>query len=61
LHQSHKGKPMDLVVHTVCFNEEAMLPHFLNYDAPQAKKIRIYDNQSTLVQNEACKTCKGPR
>lgn len=38
---------MDLVVHTVCFNEEAMLPHFLNYYAPQAKKIRIYDNQST--------------
>ena len=38
---------MDLVVHTVCFNEEAMLPNFLNYDAPQAKKIRIYDNQST--------------
>lgn len=38
---------MDLVVHTVCFNEEAMLPHFLNYYAPQARKIRIYDNQST--------------
>jgi glycosyltransferase involved in cell wall biosynthesis len=38
---------MDLVVHTVCFNEEAMLPHFLSYYAPQAKKIRIYDNQST--------------
>jgi glycosyltransferase involved in cell wall biosynthesis len=38
---------MDLVVHTVCFNEEAMLPHFLDYYAPQAKKIRIYDNQST--------------
>ena len=38
---------MDLIVHTVCFNEEAMLPHFLAYYAPQAKKVRIYDNQST--------------
>lgn len=38
---------MDLIVHAVCFNEEALLPHFLAYYGPQAKKIRIYDNRST--------------
>ena len=38
---------MDLVLHTVCFNEEKMLPYFLNHYSNQVKKIRIYDNQST--------------
>ncbi len=34
-------------VYTVCFNEERMLPHFLNHYSRIANRIVIYDNQST--------------
>jgi len=38
---------MNITVHTVCFNEALMLPHFLNYYSKIAEKIYIYDNYST--------------
>jgi glycosyltransferase involved in cell wall biosynthesis len=38
---------VNLSVYTVCFNEQLMLPHFLNYYSRFASKIIIYDNQST--------------
>jgi glycosyltransferase involved in cell wall biosynthesis len=34
-------------VYAVCFNEEKMLPHFLNYYGAFAARIVIYDNMST--------------
>jgi glycosyltransferase involved in cell wall biosynthesis len=34
-------------VYTVCFNEELMLPHFLNHYSSVADRIVVYDNQST--------------
>jgi glycosyltransferase involved in cell wall biosynthesis len=38
---------MKITVYTVCFNEELMLPHFLNHYSRIAHKIVVYDNQST--------------
>ncbi|MEM4655327.1 MAG: glycosyltransferase family 2 protein [Thermosphaera sp.] len=40
-------KKFSIIVYTVCFNEELILPHFLNYYSRIANKIVIYDNQST--------------
>ena len=41
------GVIVNISVYTVCFNEELMLPHFLNHYSAIANKIVIYDNQST--------------
>lgn len=38
---------MKITVYTVCFNEELMLPHFLNHYSRIADRIVLYDNQST--------------
>jgi len=38
---------MIIHVYTVCWNEEKMLPFFLQYYGSFAEKIVIYDNQST--------------
>jgi glycosyltransferase involved in cell wall biosynthesis len=38
---------MKLHVYTVCFNEERMLPYFLEHYARWASKIVVYDNMST--------------
>jgi glycosyltransferase involved in cell wall biosynthesis len=38
---------MKITVYTVCFNEELMLPHFLNHYSSIADRIVLYDNQST--------------
>jgi len=38
---------MNISVYTVCYNEEKMLPHFLNYYTRIAEKITVWDNQST--------------
>lgn len=37
----------DLIVHAACYNEERMLPFFLDYYSKIAKKIVVYDNYST--------------
>jgi len=38
---------MNITVYTVCFNEQLMLPHFLNHYSRIANRIVLYDNQST--------------
>jgi hypothetical protein len=38
---------MHIAVHTVCYNEEKLLPFFLDYYARFASKITIWDNFST--------------
>jgi hypothetical protein len=38
---------MKITVYTVCFNEQLMLPHFLNHYSRIANRIVLYDNQST--------------
>jgi glycosyltransferase involved in cell wall biosynthesis len=38
---------VNIIVHTVCFNEALLLPHFINHYGSFASKIVIYDNNST--------------
>jgi glycosyltransferase involved in cell wall biosynthesis len=38
---------VEIAVFAVCFNEEKMLPHFLNHYTRFADRIVIWDNQST--------------
>ncbi len=38
---------MDITVHTLCYNEEQLLPFFLDYYSRFASKIVIWDNLST--------------
>ena len=52
---------MHLTAHTVCFNEEKLLPFFLDYYARFASKIVIWDNFSTDSTLEVAKSFKGTR
>ena len=38
---------MDITVHTLCYNEEKLLPFFLDYYSRFASKITVWDNCST--------------
>ena len=45
-------RPMKIVVHAVCFNEEKLLPFFLDYYARFASRIVIWDNFSTDLSEQ---------
>jgi len=38
---------MNIIVYTLCYNEELILPYFLRYYEKIASKIVVYDNEST--------------
>ena len=49
---------MNIAVHTVCYNEEKLLPFFLDYYARFASKITIWDNFSTDATEAIAKSYK---
>jgi len=38
---------MKITLYTICYNEQEMLPYFLNHYSKMVDKIVVYDNQST--------------
>ena len=38
---------MKVTLYTICYNEQEMLPYFLNHYSKMVDKIVVYDNQST--------------
>ena len=50
---------MNISLYTVCFNEELILPHFLNYYSRFANRIVIWDNKSTDRSLEIARAYSG--
>ena len=38
---------MKITLYTICYNEQEMLPYFLNHYSKMVDKIVVYDNYST--------------
>ena len=52
---------MKITLYTICYNEQEMLPYFLNHYSKMVDKIVVYDNQSTDNSRQILESFKDPK
>mgnify|MGYP003885661107 CR=1 FL=1 len=48
-------KNFKIHLYSICYNEQVMLPHFIDHYSSFCDKLFIYDNFSTDLSSDICK------